>query len=142
MARQEKVCNALLDGVLVPAVAAHQLALRDLRLQQQVMQVLQHLLIGLQLLLRRRPQRRPVQPRQHVDQHLRVDLDVVLHQLRVLGVQRVRGRRRLAGLGGAGDEVEAEDLHGGFCEYTQVLCAFFISEAWLQSCTRRWHEPR
>lgn len=54
MTGQEKVGNALLDGVLVPAVAANELALCDLRLEQQVVQVLEHDLVGLQLLQRGR----------------------------------------------------------------------------------------
>lgn len=53
MTRQQEIRNPLLDGVLVPAVGADQLALGDLRLQQQVVQVAHQLVVGLQLLLRR-----------------------------------------------------------------------------------------
>jgi hypothetical protein len=53
MARQQKVGNALADGVLVAAAAADELALHDLRLHEQVVQVLELLLVGLQFLCRR-----------------------------------------------------------------------------------------
>lgn len=52
VARKQEVGDALFDGVLVSAVATHQLALRDLSLQQQMVQVLEHRLVGLQLFLR------------------------------------------------------------------------------------------
>ena len=48
MAGKQKVGDTLADGVLVPAVAADQLALHDLRLHEQVVQVLEHLLVALQ----------------------------------------------------------------------------------------------
>lgn len=57
-------------------------------------------------------QGRPVEARQHVDEHFGVDLELVAHELGVLGVQRERRRRAPAGLGGAREEVEAQDLHG------------------------------
>jgi hypothetical protein len=47
---QEEVGDALLDGVLVPTVSAHKLALRHLCLKEQVMQILERLLIRLELL--------------------------------------------------------------------------------------------
>lgn len=47
---QEEVCDALADGVLMAAVGAHQFSLHDLRLHEQVVQVLQRLLVALQLL--------------------------------------------------------------------------------------------
>lgn len=43
MARQQEVRDAILDRVLVPARAAHQLARRDARLEQQAVQVLRRL---------------------------------------------------------------------------------------------------
>ena len=49
---EQKVGDALLHSVLVPAVAAHQLPLRYRRLDQQVMQVLERLLIRRQFLCR------------------------------------------------------------------------------------------
>lgn len=52
--RQQKVGNTLLDSILMPTVLTNQLPLRDLRLKQQMMQILQHLLIRLQFLRRRR----------------------------------------------------------------------------------------
>lgn len=54
MTRQQKVRNAFLDGIRVAAVGTHQLPLGNLRLQQQVVQILQRLLISPQLFLRRR----------------------------------------------------------------------------------------
>lgn len=57
MARQQEVGDALAHGVLVAAVAAHELALHHLRLHEQVVQVLQRLLVGRELLGRRRLRR-------------------------------------------------------------------------------------
>lgn len=57
------------------------------------------------------PQRSPIQAGQHVKQHLLIQLNFVLHELSVLGVQRVRGGGGLARLDGARQEVKAEDLH-------------------------------
>lgn len=54
----------------------------------------------------------PVKPGEHVDNHIRVDLELVLDKFGVLGVQRVRRGGTLAGLDGAGNKVEGEDLHG------------------------------
>lgn len=50
MTRQEKVGNALPHGILVPAVPTNQLPLHDLRLHEQMVQVLERLLVALQLL--------------------------------------------------------------------------------------------
>jgi hypothetical protein len=47
--RQQEVRNTFPDDVLVIAVCAYQLSLADLRLHQQVMQVLQHLLVFLEV---------------------------------------------------------------------------------------------
>lgn len=54
MAWQQKVGNALANGVLVAAVAADQLAFDNLRLQEEVVQVLEGLFVLLQLLCGRR----------------------------------------------------------------------------------------
>ena len=54
MARQQEVCDALFDRILMATVAAHELALGDLRLQEELVQVLQKRLVGLQLLRRGR----------------------------------------------------------------------------------------
>jgi hypothetical protein len=53
MTREQEVGDALSHGVLVPAVAAHQLALHDLGLHQQVVQVLKLLPVAFQLRGRR-----------------------------------------------------------------------------------------
>lgn len=45
MAGQQEVGDALADGVLVAAVPADELALHDLRLEQQVVQVLEGLFV-------------------------------------------------------------------------------------------------
>lgn len=50
MAGQKKVGDALLNSILMPAVATNKLAFRNLCLEQQVVQILQSLLISLQLL--------------------------------------------------------------------------------------------
>lgn len=54
MTRQQEIRNPLAHGVLVAAAGAHELALHDLRLHQQVVQVLQRLRVRLQVLCRRR----------------------------------------------------------------------------------------
>lgn len=51
MTRQQEIRNALLDSIRMAAVGTHQLPLGNLRLQQQVVQIPQHLLIRLELLL-------------------------------------------------------------------------------------------
>ena len=51
---QKEVGDAFPDGVLVAAAAAHQLALHDLRLHEQAVQVLERLLVRLELLDRGR----------------------------------------------------------------------------------------
>lgn len=51
------------------------------------------------------PERGPVEAGQDVEQHLLVDLDVVLHELRVLRVEGVRVRGGLARLDGARQEI-------------------------------------
>lgn len=53
VARQQKVGNALPHTVLVAAVAAHQLALHNLRLDQDVVQLRQQLVVRGQGLVRR-----------------------------------------------------------------------------------------
>lgn len=45
MIRQQEIRNPLLDPILMPAVPTHHLALRDLRLQQQRVQIPHHLLL-------------------------------------------------------------------------------------------------
>jgi len=60
---------------------------------------------GKNYLCRRGPQRGPVYAMQNVCEELRVELDLVLCQLGVLGVQGEGVRRRLAGLDGAGQEI-------------------------------------
>lgn len=52
MTRQEKVGNAVLDGVLVPAVTAHELALHHLGLHKQLVELLKESLVGLEILWR------------------------------------------------------------------------------------------
>lgn len=52
VAGKQEIRNALLDGVLVPTVAACQLPLIHGRLQQEVVQILQHLLILFKILSR------------------------------------------------------------------------------------------
>lgn len=54
MTRKQEIRDAFFDGILMAAVGAHELALCNLRLQQQMVQIPHHLLISLQLLLRRR----------------------------------------------------------------------------------------
>lgn len=48
MIRKQEIGNALLDGILMAAVGAHQLSLADLRFQQQTVQFAEQLLIGLE----------------------------------------------------------------------------------------------
>lgn len=57
-------------------------------------------------LSRRGGQRSPINAGHYVEDQVQVDLKVVLHELGILGVQRVRTRRRLAGLDGASQEVQ------------------------------------
>jgi hypothetical protein len=52
-----------------------------------------------------RGQRFPIYARQQVDEEILVELDLVLHELGVFGVQGVRVRRRLARLDGARQKV-------------------------------------
>ena len=52
MAGQKKVGNALADSVLVVAVAADEFPLHQLRLEQQGVQLLEHLLVGLEVFCR------------------------------------------------------------------------------------------
>jgi hypothetical protein len=54
VAGQQEVCDALANGVLMSAVAADQLTLRDLCLQEEVMKILEGLFVLLKLLGRRR----------------------------------------------------------------------------------------
>ncbi len=54
MAREQEVCDTLLDRILMAAVSAHELSLGDLRLQEELVQVLQERLVALQLLRRGR----------------------------------------------------------------------------------------
>lgn len=103
MVRQQEVRNALVYVIHMLAIRAHELPLYDLRLNQQRMQVLQHLLIQrlplrrLWLLLRQRrePQlgggdakRLPLDAREDVGDELRVEVDLFLHELGVLKVER------------------------------------------------------
>ena len=55
----------------------------------------------------------PHKPRQYILQKRQIDLRLHDFQLGLARVQGKRGRRRLAGLDGAGEEVEREELH--FC---------------------------
>ena len=64
-------------------------------------------------LCRRCFQRCPVDAGQHVEDELGVDIDVVLHQLGIFGVQGERVRRALACFHRTGEEVECEDFHLG-----------------------------
>lgn len=48
MIRQQEIRHALAHDILMPAVPTHQLALADLRLHQQRMQVLDELLVVLE----------------------------------------------------------------------------------------------
>lgn len=50
MAGKQKVWYTLPNGVLVAAVAAHQLALHQVGLHEQGVEILEGLLVGLQLL--------------------------------------------------------------------------------------------
>ena len=54
MARQEEVSHAVLDSVLVPAVTAHELALHHLGLHEELVQLLEESLVGLEVLWRGR----------------------------------------------------------------------------------------
>lgn len=54
MARQQEIRDALSHVVLVPAVAAYQLALHHLRLDEERVQLLEHRLVGLEVLRGRR----------------------------------------------------------------------------------------
>lgn len=51
---QQEIRNPLFDSILMPTVSTDQLPLTHRSLQKKVIQVLQHLLICLQLLRRRR----------------------------------------------------------------------------------------
>ena len=48
--REQEASDPLPDSILMSTVAAHQLPLRDLRLHQERVQLLEHLLVGLQRL--------------------------------------------------------------------------------------------
>ena len=72
-------------------------------------------------LCRRRLQRRPVDAGQHIDDELGVDIDVVLHQLGIFGVQGERVRGALARLHRTGKEVECEYFHIGSWRNSLVL---------------------
>lgn len=50
MAREQKVCYPLPDGILMATIRANQLSLVNLGLDEKVMQLLEHLFITLQLL--------------------------------------------------------------------------------------------
>lgn len=52
MARQEEVGDAVLDGVLVAAVTAHELAFHHLGLHEQLVQLLEELFVRLEVLWR------------------------------------------------------------------------------------------
>lgn len=54
MVRQQEVGDAVLDPVLVPAVPAHHLALLDLRLEEQRVEIAQGLVALLRLFVRGR----------------------------------------------------------------------------------------
>lgn len=62
----------------------------------------------------------PVQTGEQVREELGVDLDVFGDELGVFGVQGEGGGGCFAGLDGAGQEVQGEDLHRG-CEMCFVL---------------------
>lgn len=70
-------------------------------------------------------QGRPINAGQDVEEQFRVDLDIVLDQLYILALQRIRVGGRLAGLDRAGQKVQTQDLHD-FCFYgwqkRQVVC--------------------
>lgn len=63
-------------------------------------------------LRRRCAQGSPVEAGQDVDDHVGVQLNLILDELGVLGVERERVGGALAGLDGTAEEVDAEDLHG------------------------------
>lgn len=54
MIRQQKICDSLLNIILMPTTSTHQLPLHNLRLHQQRMKILNSLLIELALRLGRR----------------------------------------------------------------------------------------
>lgn len=58
-----------------------------------------------------RAERRPVKPGQDIDQHVWIELYVILHKFGVLGVQGKRVGGGLARLCRTVDEIESEDLH-------------------------------
>lgn len=69
-----------------------------------------------------RLQCRPVEAGQKIDQHLWVQLELILHQFYIFGMEWIGSCCTLAGLDGAGHEIESKDLHGdgedvrpGFC---------------------------
>ena len=74
----------------------------------------------------RRAQGRPVKAGQHIDDHVGVQLDFILHQLGVLGVKRERVGGALAGLDGASEEVKAKNLHGEEEKSWYIWFGFFV----------------
>lgn len=94
MAWKQEVGDALFDGVLVPAVATHQLALGDLGLQQQVVQVLEHRLVGLQLFLRGGLLRQLREAELSVQKHTHRVRDALIPNSTVTGRTRGKIRRR------------------------------------------------
>lgn len=56
-------------------------------------------------------ERVPVQPREDVDDHVGVQLQLILHELCVFGMEGVRVRGGFAGFDCAGQEIEGEYFH-------------------------------
>jgi hypothetical protein len=125
VAGQQEVGDALLDGILMPTASTNEFSLGHLSLEEEMVKILESLVITLELncgrsLLRelrepklrsRRAKGLPVQTGKHVDNHVRIQLNVVLDEFCILGVKGIRVLGRLAGLDGAGEEVETKDLH-------------------------------
>ena len=53
----------------------------------------------------------PIQPRKHIFDEERVQIDFYLFEFGFFGVEREGRRRGFAGFAGAGEEVEGEEFH-------------------------------
>jgi hypothetical protein len=82
-------------------------------------------------LRRRRSQCHPIQAGQNVDDHGRIDFNVILHQLGVLGMEGVGVGRALARLDRAGQKVEAKHFHFDAGVSARFPFFSFLSETYI-----------